>query len=171
MIRNTFENLYWIKDNNLSEKKRHDKIIKAEMLIWSWELAQLCKEFLKKYEGEWDEGKERALARRDNLEKEKRLEIVIEKKSEIEKKKMQTKIIFQERNLSVKGRDLWKNVEKTEKRKERLELAEMKENLWKWRGGGREKTKKSLERKKEIAQEELENKLEKLTKILEKERN
>ena len=45
---------------------------------------------------------------------------MIEKKSEIEKKKIQTKIIFQERNLSVKGRNLWKNVEKTEKRKERL---------------------------------------------------
>ena len=48
-------------------------------------------------------------------------------------------------------------------------MAEMKENLWKWREGGREKTKKSLERKKEITQEELEKKLEKLTKILDKE--
>ena len=47
----------------------------------------------------------------------------------------------------------------------------MKENLWKWRGGGKENSKKSLERKKEITQEELEKKLENLTKLLDKERN
>ena len=38
-------------------------------------------------------------------------------------------------------------------------------------GGGKENSKKSLERKKEITQEELEKKLENLTKLLDKERN
>ena len=69
----------------IDEKKRLEKIRKAEMLRGSWELARLCKEFLKRYEGDWEEGKEKALARREKLEKERRLEIVKEKKSEIQK--------------------------------------------------------------------------------------
>ena len=118
---------------------------------------------MSKYGDSWVEGKEMAIARKLRQEKDKRLEI--------SKKKIQTKIDFGEKKLSEAGKKEWEKVKESEKRKERLELQEMKENLWKWRQGGKETTCKGKERRREITVTEMEEKFNKLEKILEKERN
>ena len=111
-----------------------------------------------------------AKERKKKREKQERLMIVDEKKTELKKRKIQTTISFEEKKLGEKGRATWEREVQEKKREERLELAEMKENLWRWRVQGKENTKKGKERKKETTLREMEEKLKRLENLIEKEK-
>ena len=72
--------------------------------------------------------------------------------------------IFNE--LSKKGKEEWEKITSNEEKKARIDLKEMKENLWKWRDSGKEKkdTKKKGNKEKRI-----DEKIKNIEDILEKE--
>ena len=117
------------------EQKRNERLKKAKKLKGIWDLMKICKEYLSEWGKDWRFGLEKNEERRvkgENLEREIRLEKVKEKKITFEKRKLQTALNFKIKNLGNGGKIEWEK----EIRKERLELQELQENLWRWREGG-----------------------------------
>ena len=153
-------------------KVENERKSKAEMLTNTWALARLCQEIITESEGEWND---RTAEMESNIEKIKaanekkvRLEIVKEKKAAIEMKRKQQRIDIMIDELSVKGVEEWTNIESEIEKKERLEIRNMKENIWRWRTSGNSVKKDQKAKKTEF--EKVTNKYEKIKTILETER-
>ena len=159
-----------VEKNKRLEENRNYKIKKAENLKNSWELMRVCRNFIQENEGDWLEGIEKSNLRREKIleeeKKKERFRVVERKKGEIKTKKLQSRINFATKSLGSEGKKAWGQ----EIKKERLEIAEAKENIWKWRENGGGKTKKGKEKKEMPKEKELEEKLGKLLQLIEKEK-
>ena len=148
------------------EKEMRNRIDKAEKLQKSWELLRLCKTFIKENDASWMEGKQKAEMRKQQeeeiQEKEIRHGVAKKKKEKFQEKLLQSRITASVRKLGNVGTEMWKK----EERKERIELAEVKENLWSWRENGGGKTRSGKEKVNLPAGKELQKKLEKSNEIL-----
>ena len=116
----------------MNERKEKVKGLEA-----TWALARMCKRIIKESESDWDDRREKI---RKNLEefeehvkRKERLDNVEQKKEVIKKRHTQSRINVMLSELSNKGAEEWKKIESEEEKLERLELKEIKENLWRWR--------------------------------------
>ena len=152
-----FKHLTW--DDKIEEFKlkiEHGEIEKAKRLeragmeLKSWELARICKLFLSEHADGWKKDtKQREKERQEIFERNERIAKGIKKKETLLKKLKQTKLTNLIESLPKKIQN-----EKIEK-ENRLELQELKENIWKkWRGK-KENSKKVAEKKK--MEEKIEN--------------
>ena len=152
------------KERETMEQMEAERKGKAERLKAIWGLARLCREILRESES-WDE---RAEEIKNNIERESgkgiRIEKAKEKKQFILTKYKQGRIDKMFDELSKKGKEEWERITSNEERKARLDLKEMKENLWKWRESGKERKEKKDNKEKSV-----EEKLKNIEEILEKE--
>ena len=115
---------------------------KADSLSKTWELMILCKEFLGEWEAEWTMGSEKARIIQEERNKEDRFRKIDLKKENFKKKIQQTKLNFGISKLGGNGKLEWAE----ELKKERMEIQELKENLWRWRENGGGKTRSGKEK-------------------------
>ena len=107
-------------EQDVERKQRADKKTRH------WELLRVSIEFLKKNEQKWKTRSLKECTRIRELEKEERLAIVKEKR-----KRYGIKTLSKEESRRLKART-----------EERIEIAQAKDNYWKWyREGGREERK------------------------------
>ena len=98
------------------------------------------------------------------METEKIFRKIAQKRELLEKKKIKSTLNFKIKNFGDSGRIEWDS----EIRKERLELWEFRENLWRWREQRGGEKKDGTEKKREITAEDLKNKMQNL--IVDKEK-
>ena len=106
------------------DEERRERAAKKEK---SWELLRLCKKYILENGRTWKINKE---DRQDELKKNIRLIKVAEKKEEMRKNLIQKKLTECWLQLPEKEKHKFRG---EEERRKRLELKEVKENLWKWR--------------------------------------
>ena len=115
------------------EKERKMRIKKSQQLGGTWELLRVCKSFLEEWENDWTESEQKSRMRQEEreqvLEKAERFKKIEKKKNEIRKKSVQTRIDFCVNKLGRKGQEELK----AETRREKIELQELRMNLWRWR--------------------------------------
>ena len=159
-----------MREKNLQLQKREldrqERLEKAKTLKGTWELMKVCKEFLEEWEQDWVEGTEKERERQEKkqreLDKNERLQKIEIKRQEQKSKIVQTRIDFRVKQLGETGRREWA----AEVRQERLELQEMRENLWRWRDKGGGKTRTGKEKMPEPSKKTNDKKLKKLEEIL-----
>ena len=139
---------------------RDRRVERSNMMSAGWELAKLCRAYIRENSSSWRGEEEERRKKRDKerkrLEKKQRAE---EQKLGFKKKTIQKKISDTLRELpALKGREILEDNLK----QRRFQMREMKENLWKWRGrkpGKMEETKQptqtDLEEKLRIVEEML----------------
>ena len=153
----------------MKENERQARLAKASNLKGTWELMKLCKGFLEEWEMDWVEGSEKATdiqdKRQQEIDKNERFKKIERKKQELNKKKVQTRINFGVTQLRESGKREWA----AELRQEKLELQELRENMWRWRDRGGGKTRTGKEKMKE-PDKKTNDKLKKLEESLERER-
>ena len=171
------ERFYDIEKINQKRKEQSDerervdleRKVKAGMLESTWALTRLCKEIINESEGEWNDRRnemEKNIEKtRKAEEKKARLEIVKTKKSILEKKKKQKRIDIMIDELSARGLEEWDKLRSELEKKERLEIRDMKENIWRWRTKENKGTAKEVKEKNSV-----EEKYERVKVILEKEK-
>ena len=129
------------------EEERSRRLEKAQRLNRSWELMRLCKEYIRENSNKWvdrEDEEEKARKREEQRQK------ALNKKEEF-KKKHENKMKMQKITdlLTKIPMEEARKIEMDIKRKERNELKEIKENVWKkWRGKG-----EVMNRKKQIPRE------------------
>ena len=152
------------------EEKRNMRLKKSEQLGGTWELIRVCKSFLEEWENDWTESEQKSKMRQEERnevwEKEDRFRKIDIKKKEIKKKLIQTRIDFCVSKLGEKDREEFK----FETRKERIELQELRMNLWRWRENGGGKTKSGKEKQNVPTEKSNLRKLKFLEELLEKEK-
>ena len=135
------------------ESERRDRVQRAEAQSKSWKLMRICKEIIREHTPEWQENLVRQEKRRVDMNREEEREIRKEKAGEKKKiyreKYVQTKLNLILSNGDEKIKEEWrKYMEYDEQEREmRLDMAEAKDNLWRWRSekkkkGGEEKVRK-----------------------------
>ena len=139
---------------------------KADSLSKTWELMIVCKEFLGEWEAEWTMGSEKARIIQEERNKEERFKKIDLQKENFKKKTQQTKLNFGISKLGGNGKLEWAE----ELKKERMEIQELKENLWRWRENGGGKTSSGKEKMIEPTGKNIEKKLKIIGDILERER-
>ena len=114
------------------ERCRKEKIERAEKKEQSWLLLRECKEFLRDNEKTWHFlDNEKPKMKKKQEEKNRRLELSKIQKAETLKKIKEQKISENWKQLSSKEK---KEFMEGEERSRRLDLTEMKSNIWKkWR--------------------------------------
>ena len=134
----------------------------------------MCKEMIRENDQNWQEGKYRAemrkLRREEEEKKEERKDSARDQQKKWREKFIQTTIAEKLTKMNSKEKQEWEQflLLDSKEREYRLEVAEAKENLWRWRGtrksqkeekmrkgfmiGGGEKMEKRLEKLKEILQ-------------------
>ena len=139
------------------EKERKERQERAKREEKSWELARWCKKTIEETKSEsWFKNKEiRKEQEKYEREKKERFRVIKEKKKEMEEKQnqrtKQTTLIEMLKKVPSREREM---IELEERRMKRLELQEIKQNVWrKWRGG---KRKENTETKTETKEEEIE---------------
>ena len=138
------------------EKERKRRIKKKEDQEKSWELAKLCREYIRDNSKKWTgEIEDKRKKREKEIAKKERKSLAREKKENTMKNLVQKKIIASTSNLSKEDK---KKIFEIEDRKRRLELKEMKENLWRWREKKPGKKKESAKEEKKT-RKELEDRL------------
>ena len=162
----------------VQERKENEKISRlqrAEIKEKSWELLRLCKEIIRENDPTWQEGKYRAemrkLRREEEERKEERRDYAREKQKKWRENYIQTTIAEKLTKTSSKEKQEWEQflLLDKEEREYRLEVAEAKENLWRWRGTRKSSKEEKMRKGYTIGGEEkLEKRLEKLKEILEK---
>ena len=155
------------------EKEKLKRLELVKIKQQSWVLLRLCKDIIQENEMGWEVGKMRAIQRRVEREgdEEKNLRFlqIEEKKKRGKEKWIQTKIFEKRGALGESERKEWaKYLLLDEKERDlRLETAEAKENLWRWREKGKFKGKEKMRKKFTIEKGEiLERRLDKLNKII-----
>ena len=125
------------------EREDGERKRRAEKKSESWELMRLCRDYLR------DNGKTWKANTKDRIEEEKlkeRLNRAEIKKKEWNEKRLQKKLMETWQQLPEREKIKYRDIEE---RKRRLELKEIKENLFRWRSKEDKKVKS-----KEIRQEE-----------------
>ena len=147
------------------ENVKKMRLEKKNLLEKSWELAKLCREFIRENSKKWaGELEERRKKREKEIAKEERKQIASEKKEKTLTRLVQKKIQTCMQNLSESDRN---KIKMQEDKRRKVELKEMKENLWK----RREVMKKKDHRREDLTRQALEEKLRTLEeKILERKR-
>ena len=116
------------------EKDRNDRIDRARRGAQSWELARNCRDIIEEIKtNSWQRNKEMR-KEREKLEKEKqdRFRVIKEKRKDMEKKQKQQTLTDMMKKLPEKEKEI---LEMEERKMQRLELQEIKHNLWRrWRG-------------------------------------
>ena len=130
-----FEN--YNKETKRLEKEREEKIERKEKLELSWELLRECTRFLKENEKTWKKDGDNQLTERQKKEiKNKEKQAQARRKSKTEEKQKQKRIDETWQLLPAQKRQPLIEEEK----RRRLELREMKLNIWKkWRREPEEK--------------------------------
>ena len=106
--------------------KRREKIKKAGKLTSQWELLRECKKLLEENSQVWEKRSREETVRIEEEKKARRLEIIKEKKKKFGK-------------IGKKSLDKNENEKLKQETNLKLELAEIKQNLWrKYRDGGKE---------------------------------
>ena len=156
------------------ETERNKRVKKSKVLGKTWELMRVCKDFLEEWEDSWTLGTEKTeyMRRERNKselewEKEERFKKIEGKREEVRKKTMQTKLNFNISKLGKCGREEWEK----DLRRERIEVQELKENLWTWRENGGGRTKNGKEKQNAPTKKSTEKKLKFIEDILERERD
>ena len=133
----------------------------------SWELLRICRTFIKENSKTWqDDDTNREKERQKEEKKRERLNKVAEKKETLKQNLLQRKITDSLKKLPPKEREKYG---RDEERKRKIELKEVKENIWKkWRNpaGKEQHAKQQLEKNENI--ENLESKLSRIDEIIEK---
>jgi hypothetical protein len=149
------------------EKIEWERNKKASRLEKSWELAKLCRTYIKDNSENWIEGQEKTRLRQEEREelqeRARRLEKAGEKKKLVQTKIFQKKIRMKINQLDENGRKGWEKSEEEDRRRLRLEISENMENLWAHRGEDKKKGERILKR-----EEDLTEKLGKLDALLDK---
>ena len=126
---------------------------------------RMCKDFIEKNSKSWKISREnREAKKKEEMEKIERLGKAERKKKEHKEKMMQRKLTEKWLSLPEPKRDKFR---KEEEKRKRIELQEIKQNLHKWRNKLENEKKLYLQRKTNA--EEMENKLERLDILIEKE--
>ena len=145
----------------VEEKERRERKEKAEREEKSWELARVTRSLIEECKtNNWIRNKEMR-KEKEKLEKGKRerLEKVKRKKDEIEKKRKQQTLMEMIKKIPHREREI---IEMEERKFKKLELQEMKQNLWrKWRG-------RRKEEKRDTGEDSIERQTTEIEKILEK---
>jgi hypothetical protein len=131
------------------ERLRREKIERAKTLERSWELLRMCKSYLRENRDWKVIKKNKLIEKRKEEERKEQKSKADEKKRDIHEKEnqkgVQMKITESLKRLPENERELFM---REEGQRKRVELKEVRENLWrKWRGAGEGKI---LERKKNI---------------------
>ena len=115
------------KDLENEAKEREKRIERATKQHLSWELSRLCAKFLKENAKFWKEREDRV---KEERKRDERLETARRKKEENREKEKQKKLMRTWLRLPQKEKEKYREKEEREKR---MELKEMKENLWRWK--------------------------------------
>jgi hypothetical protein len=155
------------RDLEKEERVRRERLTKADKMTKSWELAALCKTYIRENSNIWKGEMEEKRKLKEKLEaKEKRIEDSERKKNDCRMNLTQKKITETLMKLPLQKRNTF--LEKSEENR-RKELQEVKENLWKqWRNKKPDKKKKEEKRILETLEEKL-KKLEILLELAKKE--
>ena len=118
------------------EEKRVKRVEKAKKLEQSWELMRQCRRILKENHTKWQDDAERKEEIDKNEKRAEQMSKAAKKKSEFKEKQD-----IREKNLKITmllekiPKSEAQRIEEEVRRAEKLELREVKENLWKkWRG-------------------------------------
>ena len=153
-----------LEENREIERARQEKIEKKEKKEQSWQLLRECRNFLRENEKTWKFiENEKPKLKKKAEEKNKRLTLAKIQKEETMKRIKQTKISSAWKKLpEIEKKRFLEEEEKTK----RLDLQEMKSNIWKkYR---RKETNRKIAEDPQIGQEELDKKLEKIEETIEK---
>ena len=152
----------------IEEHEREMRLKRADRMEKSWEMLRISKKYIKENSPHWEQNREQR--ERDQKRKE-RLEKVGAKKAVEKEKLIQRKIT--EAITRLPDIEKKRMLEEEEKEK-RLELKEIKENVWKkWRGKGEKKDKRleNPKSRKELMELRLERIENALTRVKEDEEN
>ena len=144
------------------ERKRQERIEKAKREEKCWELARVTRDFIEECKtNSWIKNKEmRVEKEKAEREKRERMEKIKRKKIEIESKKKQQTLLDMMKKLPHKEREV---IEIEERKFKKLELQEMKTNLWrKWRGRKVEQEEGEMENDYERKMRKIETTLQKM---------
>ena len=138
------------------EREREERVEEAGRQEQSWELARMCKGIIEETNSEnWYQNKEiRKEKEKAEKEKQERFKVIKEKKKDLENRKniktKQVSLLEMMRKLPGKEREI---IKMEERRMRRLDLQEIKQNIWrKWRGKGGS----NEEKRKETEEEKIE---------------
>jgi hypothetical protein len=142
-------------------RTREERIEKSDRMRAGWELAKMCREYIRENSNSW---RGEAEATRKQREKERHK---MAQKLRAEEQKM----AFKQKMTQKKITDTLQEIPHRERepfveddlRQRRFQMREMKENLWKWRGN---KSEKKTEETAESEQKQLEEKLRQLEDLL-----
>ena len=114
-------------------REREERIEKSEKMKAGWNLAKLCSEYIKENSNSWrgeeqERKKKKQKEREREAQKDKALEMQKATKSRLTQKKITDilrKVPYMEQSKVLED----------DQKQRRFQMKEMKENLWKWRGG------------------------------------
>ena len=144
------------------ERENEERRERASKKEKSWELLRLCKHYINENGRSWKTlGDERLVEMQEVSKKQERLRKVSRKKEEMREKLTQKKLTESWLKIPEREREKFRS---EEERKKRLEIKEVKENLWRWRA----KKKETASKGKKEKMDEMEDKISRLEVIIEK---
>ena len=148
------------------EMEKNLRVEKARKMEKSWELLRMCRDFMRENAREWSEQRDLEEKRKGEEErKTDRLEKCNREKEKLQKKIIEEKISAALSSLPREERERYIAEEEKEKR---IEMKNIKENIWKkWRNRREENRQKSGE-ERDFEKADKSHRLEKLEKIIQR---